>query len=408
MAVSPLLSIPLTAPTQTDKTTTQNDGIVQLEGALQDQISIDLSAGDVTLTTAQYTRFQFFVCTGATVARRLINPLSKRMFVVRNASSAAVTVGGTTGSTVAIPPGNGTVLQCDGVNTFGYGAGGPGPQGVPGAAGGGISINFGFDATSTSNSDPGSGKLRLSAATQNTAIAIYADALDLSGSDWTTVLASIDNGTSSEKGTLRLYKLSDPTHYLVFSVADYISHTGYAELTVSVTGSSSANPFINLDQVGFTFTRTGNIGSTGPAGPAGPASTVPGPAGPTGPTGPVGPTGATGPAGSSRSAARLQAQWVSGAVVINDTVYLAYDAPYAGTVNSLTYFTGVGSFTANIQIAGVSVTGLAAVAVSSATPATANATAANTFTAGQRITAVITAASGSPTDALLSLAVTWS
>ena len=109
-----------------------------------------------------------------------------------------------------------------------------------------------------------------------------------------------------------------------------------------------------------------------------------------------------------RNTAKLQAQWVSGAVVANDTVWLVYDAPYAGTVQSLTYFTANGSFTVAIQINGVSVTGLGAIAVSSATPATATATAANTFAAGQRITAVVTAATGSPTDALLSLAVTWS
>jgi hypothetical protein len=98
---------------------------------------------------------------------------------------------------------------------------------------------------------------------------------------------------------------------------------------------------------------------------------------------------------------------VTGAIVANDTVWLAYDAPYNGTINALTYFTGNGSFSVAIQINGTNVTGLSAVAVSSATPATTNATAANTFTAGQRITAVITAATGSPTDALLSLAVTW-
>jgi len=109
-----------------------------------------------------------------------------------------------------------------------------------------------------------------------------------------------------------------------------------------------------------------------------------------------------------RDKARLQAQWQNAAVVSDDTVWLCFDAPYAGTVNSLTYFTGNGSFTVNIQINGVSVTGLGAVAVNSATPATTNATAANVFTAGQRITAVITGSTGAPTDALLSLAVTWS
>jgi hypothetical protein len=109
-----------------------------------------------------------------------------------------------------------------------------------------------------------------------------------------------------------------------------------------------------------------------------------------------------------RNAARLQAQWQNAAVVSDDTVWLCFDTPYAGTVNGLTYFTGAGSFTVAIQINGVSVTGLGAVAVSSATPATTNATAANTFVAGQRITAVITGSTGSPTDTLLSLAVTWS
>jgi hypothetical protein len=111
---------------------------------------------------------------------------------------------------------------------------------------------------------------------------------------------------------------------------------------------------------------------------------------------------------TARNAARMQLAWDNPAIVVNDTVYFVYDAPYAGTINSMTYFTGAGSFTCNVQIVTTSVTGLAAVAVSSATPATTNATAANTFTAGQRIGVVITSATGSPTDALLSLNVTWS
>ena len=196
----------------------------------------------------------------------------------------------------------------------------------------------------------------------------------------------------------------------------------------------------------------GAVGPPGPAGAPGADSTVPGPPGPAGPAGPPGTAADAGavtdvtppaspvdgklwwdstsgnlfvfyddgtstqwvPATSTvampppRNTAKLQAQWVSGAVVANDTVWLVYDAPYAGTVQSLTYFTANGSFSVAIQINGTSVTGLGAIAVSSATPATATATAANTFAAGQRITAVVTAATGSPTDALLSLAVTWS
>ena len=111
---------------------------------------------------------------------------------------------------------------------------------------------------------------------------------------------------------------------------------------------------------------------------------------------------------SARTSARMQLEWVSGAIVQNDTAWFVYDPPYAGTINSLQYFAGTGTFTAAVQINGTVVTGLSSVAVNSPTTGTAAATAANTFTAGQPITAVITGATSSPTDALLSLNVTWS
>ncbi len=109
----------------------------------------------------------------------------------------------------------------------------------------------------------------------------------------------------------------------------------------------------------------------------------------------------------ARDKARLQAQWQNAATVSDDTVWW-WDMPYAGTISTLKYFTGAGSFNVAIKVNGTTVTGLSAVAVSSSTPATATATAANTFAAGDNITAVITGSTGSPTDALLSLAVTWS
>ena len=109
----------------------------------------------------------------------------------------------------------------------------------------------------------------------------------------------------------------------------------------------------------------------------------------------------------ARNEARLQSQWVNASTVSDDTVWW-WDMPYAGTVSTLKYFTGNGSFNVAIKINGVTVTGLSAVAVSSSTPATATATALNVFAKGDNITAVITGSTGSPTDALLSLAVTWS
>lgn len=109
---------------------------------------------------------------------------------------------------------------------------------------------------------------------------------------------------------------------------------------------------------------------------------------------------------TARQSARMQISWASGAVVTNDTVYFVYDAPYPGTINSMTHFCTTGSFTVAVKIAGTNVTGLAAVSPTS-TPTTTNATAANAFTAGQIISGVITSAASSPTDALLSLNVTW-
>jgi hypothetical protein len=118
---------------------------------------------------------------------------------------------------------------------------------------------------------------------------------------------------------------------------------------------------------------------------------------------------------SARNLARLTAQWVSGATVADDTVFMLWSAPYAGTINSATYFTGVGSFDCAIEIAaanalsGTPVTGLGALSVSSDTPTTTNATALNTFAAGQNILAVLTSASSgpAPTDAVLNLDITW-
>jgi hypothetical protein len=100
-------------------------------------------------------------------------------------------------------------------------------------------------------------------------------------------------------------------------------------------------------------------------------------------------------------------QWTGGAVVTNGTYYYSLSAPYPGTIISATYITAAStSFIANVQIAGTSVTSLSAVTVSSATAATTTATAANTFTAGQTITLIITSATSSPTNAVFGLLVT--
>jgi hypothetical protein len=103
---------------------------------------------------------------------------------------------------------------------------------------------------------------------------------------------------------------------------------------------------------------------------------------------------------------RLQAQWTSGAIVFNDTIFFVYDPPYPGTIASLRHFVTTGSFTVAVKIGGVNVGGLGAITPTS-TPTTTSASAPNTFAAGQIVSGVITGATGYPQDALLSLNATW-
>jgi len=102
--------------------------------------------------------------------------------------------------------------------------------------------------------------------------------------------------------------------------------------------------------------------------------------------------------------------WNGGEIVVAATYQIAYTVPFALTISSMDSSVGsVGgsSFTANVQIvhAGVatSVTGLAAVAVNSATKTNTLATASNVASAGDGIQIVITAPAGNPTDAILCL-----
>src|SRR5439155_15039466 len=84
------------------------------------------------------------------------------------------------------------------------GATGPtGTTGATGAAGGAITVAYTFDTTTT-NADPGSGKLRLNAATENTATATYVNPLDTGATDWTAVRADVDTAARPASGQVRL------------------------------------------------------------------------------------------------------------------------------------------------------------------------------------------------------------
>lgn len=87
-------------------------------------------------------------------------------------------------------------------------------------------------------------------------------------------------------------------------------------------------------------------------------------------------------------------QWAG----ITDGTYQVGAPNYAFIVDTMVYNVGSGggSFDVTLQINGVSVTGIAGVAVSSSSDNTATATATNTGTAQQKITAVISSTASSP------------
>jgi hypothetical protein len=131
---TPILDIEEVAENQDDKEITVNDALNALEAALCDWESLDLSAGNVSMTAgANLTAFRrniLLKTTGNGVARDLTLPAVKRVFVVWNAGSAtlSVKVGSTT---VTVDAGDKIWFHTDGttngLESIGGGGGGGGP-----------------------------------------------------------------------------------------------------------------------------------------------------------------------------------------------------------------------------------------------------------------------------------------
>jgi hypothetical protein len=135
MPSTPLLGIQELTPNQTGKETTINSAILALEAAMNAVLTVDMSAGNVTLSVAQFTGNFIFTTTGLTAGRTLNIPAlvngnpSTRMFSVQNPSAFPVTVqitGGAGGSST-VNAGDAFVLYADGagnikkaLNTFSY------------------------------------------------------------------------------------------------------------------------------------------------------------------------------------------------------------------------------------------------------------------------------------------------
>jgi hypothetical protein len=147
-------------------------------------------------------------------------------------------------------------------------AGSNGTNGTDGQHGGGVTTEYEFDSTTT-DSDPGAGKLRLSNATQNASMVIRVDNLDYANTDWSSVLPTLDDSTSTIKGHVRLVHRTDPSKWLLFTVFAVGSETGYKNIMVSNVGSSTTSPFTTGDRLVVTFTRAGDKGDAGATGSTG-------------------------------------------------------------------------------------------------------------------------------------------
>lgn len=130
------------------------------------------------------------------------------------------------------------------------------------AAGGAYAIPYVF-TSGTADTDPTPGKLALDSATQNAAGMLRLD-LIAGGQDYTGVIDSFDDSTSTIKGTIRLVKMGDASKWLMFNVTGLASPTGYRNVGVTCIGGSSATPFTSGDGVMLYFQRTGDLASATP------------------------------------------------------------------------------------------------------------------------------------------------
>lgn len=126
MANSTVLSIPQVAAGQSQKEVTMNDAVSFLEQAMSRKASIDLTAGNVTLTETQITRNVLLRFSGHTVPRTVTIPATmtsnsqptQRFFAVQNdgTSTGTVTIGGPSGTSVTIQIASTAVIFYDGSN----------------------------------------------------------------------------------------------------------------------------------------------------------------------------------------------------------------------------------------------------------------------------------------------------
>jgi hypothetical protein len=127
---SPILLNDLMAEGDNNKHLLFNNALIKLEDALNRALSVNLAAGNVTLTETQITSFGVFTCSGHSVLRTLTIPTvlgvalspTNRIFAVRNTGTSAVTVThGGAGEIVTVPADETALLYANGTDVLSLG-----------------------------------------------------------------------------------------------------------------------------------------------------------------------------------------------------------------------------------------------------------------------------------------------
>lgn len=126
----------------------------------------------------------------------------------------------------------------------------------------GVAMAYAAETGSTADAAPGDGKLTWNNATQASATVIYLDAQDANGTDLLTLIDTLDDSTSTIKGTLRLTKVSDNSAWILYNLTAVTTASGYRKLTVAAVSYSATSPFADGDALSLSFSRTGDMGTS--------------------------------------------------------------------------------------------------------------------------------------------------
>lgn len=141
---TPILNITEISGNQLNQYITANEAFRALEASTNDFLVVDLSAGDIVLTEAEFTAAYTFIAGGHSVARALTVPASKRAFTVRNTGTANLSV--TRGITTAVIAANEAALLITDGTTDGL-------FNVAGGGGGGGAVWGGITGTLSDQTD---------------------------------------------------------------------------------------------------------------------------------------------------------------------------------------------------------------------------------------------------------------